>query len=196
MILSAKLHKDFWAELKEEKPDLKKLNTIGSQITEAGNAITENYTEISNITSSNSEVLYSYAHYLMLVNGDFTEGRELLSNARKIFQDKQIENKSDQEVKFETESLTKMTSPMIVVSYPSAFSAPRITNSNLLFTEISGYQRAELFDRELSLIAPNIFINSQTHCLGFSEDDRDRESFIKHKFSHLVGVTYEMAKKD
>ncbi len=52
MILSAKLHKDFWTELKEEKPDLKKLNTIGSQITEAGNAITENYTEITKITSS------------------------------------------------------------------------------------------------------------------------------------------------
>lgn len=33
MIHSAKLHKEFWAELKEEKPDLKKLNTVGSQIT-------------------------------------------------------------------------------------------------------------------------------------------------------------------
>ena len=43
MVLSAKLHKDFWAELKEEKPDLKKLNAIGSQITQAGNIITENY---------------------------------------------------------------------------------------------------------------------------------------------------------
>lgn len=40
MILSAKLHKQFWNELKEEKPDLKKLNAVGSQITEAGNAIT------------------------------------------------------------------------------------------------------------------------------------------------------------
>jgi hypothetical protein len=43
MILSAKLHKEFWTELKEEKPDLKKLNAVGSQITETGNAITENY---------------------------------------------------------------------------------------------------------------------------------------------------------
>lgn len=77
----------------------------------------------------------------MLVNGDFTEGRELLSNARKIYQDKQVENKNEQEVNYEIESLSKMTSPMIIVKYPSALSTPRIVNSNLLFTEISGYQR-------------------------------------------------------
>lgn len=47
MLLSAKLHKEFWTELKEEIPDLKKLNIIGAQITEAGNAISENYTELS-----------------------------------------------------------------------------------------------------------------------------------------------------
>lgn len=33
MLQSAKLHKEFWAELKEEVPDLKKLNLIGAQIT-------------------------------------------------------------------------------------------------------------------------------------------------------------------
>lgn len=102
MVSSAKLHKTFWAELKEEKPDLKKLNIVGSQITETGNAITENYTEIIKITTSNWEVLFSYAQYLILVSGNVTEGKELLSNARKIYQDKQVESKGDEELKLES----------------------------------------------------------------------------------------------
>lgn len=32
MKLSAQLHKEFWAELKEEHPDPAKLNIIGAQI--------------------------------------------------------------------------------------------------------------------------------------------------------------------
>ena len=68
MLVSAKLHKEFWTELKEEIPDLKRLNTVGAQITETGNTITENYKEISGMNSSHCEVLYAYAHYLILVN--------------------------------------------------------------------------------------------------------------------------------
>lgn len=67
-------------------------------------------------------------------------------NARKIFQDKQVD-KSEDQVKMETDSLTHIANPMIVVSCSSAMEVPRILNSNLLFTEISGYQRGELFEK-------------------------------------------------
>lgn len=43
MVKSAKLQKEFWSELKEEVPDLKKLNQIGAHITQATNNISENY---------------------------------------------------------------------------------------------------------------------------------------------------------
>lgn len=39
MLMSARLHKEFWAELKEEIPHLKKLNSIGSKITQTSNAV-------------------------------------------------------------------------------------------------------------------------------------------------------------
>ena len=71
MLLSAKLHKEFWTELKEEIPDLKKLNIIGAQITEAGNAISENYTELSKAGTVSCEVLFSYGHYQILVSEDY-----------------------------------------------------------------------------------------------------------------------------
>lgn len=67
MMVSAKLNKEFWAQLKEDIPDLKKLNSIGSRITETGNAVKDNYSELSKIDNSSCEMLYSYAIYLILI---------------------------------------------------------------------------------------------------------------------------------
>lgn len=39
MVSSARLHKDFWTEMKEEMPDLKKLNLIGTKITKTVNVV-------------------------------------------------------------------------------------------------------------------------------------------------------------
>lgn len=52
MVFSARLHKQFWLELKEEIPDLKKLNNIGSKITQTVNTVRENYKEIQKINNS------------------------------------------------------------------------------------------------------------------------------------------------
>ena len=43
MLFAARLHKEFWTELKEEIPDLKKLNVLGSSITKTTNTVRENY---------------------------------------------------------------------------------------------------------------------------------------------------------
>jgi len=162
MLQSAKLHKEFWAELKEEVPDLKKLNLIGAQITEAGNSIAENFKELSKINPSACEVLYSYAHYLMLVSKDTVEGRELLANARKIFQDRQTGHRNVESLHLEEGSLNKMTSPLLVLS---ADPSPRILNANLMFTEVTGYQREELVGKELGKVAPKLFFNQGVCCV-------------------------------
>jgi hypothetical protein len=41
--LSANLHKEFWAELKEDRPDLGKLNIIGASISKTVNEAKEQY---------------------------------------------------------------------------------------------------------------------------------------------------------
>jgi hypothetical protein len=157
MLLSAKLHKEFWTELKEEIPDLKKLNLVGAQITEAGNNIGENYSEIAKINAFACEVLFSYGHYLILVSEDYAEGREMLANARKIFQDRQSGHRTAEELHFEEKSLNKMTAPVLILAHPAPGALPRILNANLMFTEVTGYQREELIDREVTRIAPRLF---------------------------------------
>jgi hypothetical protein len=86
MIRSARLHKDFWTELKEETPDLKKLNQIGSNISKTINIVKENYDEIEKINSSVPEVLYCYSLYLLMVPKDVIEGKRLLEQSKKLYQ--------------------------------------------------------------------------------------------------------------
>jgi hypothetical protein len=86
---------------------------------------------------------------------------------------------------------------MIVVEY-SPGSTARIANSNLLFTEISGYPRSELYDKDLSVIAPQLFRKAETMCLllGGEQKEKEKECFLNHKFGHLVPVTYEAAARE
>lgn len=51
MKLSANLHKEFWAELKEEQPELRKLNIIGSRISKAVNEARDNFSKMQKIKS-------------------------------------------------------------------------------------------------------------------------------------------------
>lgn len=50
-----------------------------------------------------------------------------------------------------------MTSPLLVLATSSPSSIPRIVNTNLMFTEITGYQREELIGHNVSDIAPHLF---------------------------------------
>ena len=49
MKLSANLHKEFWAELREDQPDLGKLNMIGSNISKNVNEAKDNYYKMQKI---------------------------------------------------------------------------------------------------------------------------------------------------
>lgn len=134
MVKSAKLQKEFWAELKEEVPDLKKLNQAGGQITAVAANISENYRELAKINSSSCEILYSYGKYLMLVSEDYAEGKDMLANARKIFLDRQSGTKHNEVMHFNDESYNRMTAPLLVLTASSPASVPRITGANLMFT--------------------------------------------------------------
>lgn len=202
MMKSAKLHKDFWTELKEEMPDLRKLNSVGSQITETSNAVKENYTELSKINSSAFEVLYSYAMYLIYIIEDYTEGKELLSNARKIYQDRLIGgNKAD--IDFEIESLNKSMAPILLVSGKEA-TFGRVNGFNVMFTEVTGFRHEELVEQDLGKMMPKLFLNYSTNFMsllstksealggGSKDEDAFKEGFVLHKLGHVIPIEYSI----
>lgn len=65
-----------------------------------------------------------------------------------------------------------------------------------MFTEITGYQRDELIDRDLSKIAPRLF--KQSGSSGFEmlkKSDAQIQGFINHKFNHLIAVEYTVGQR-
>lgn len=57
-----------------------------------------------------------------------------------------------------------MTSPVLILTVASVGTLPRISNTNLMFTEVTGYQREELIDREVTKVAPKLFAKEGVSC--------------------------------
>lgn len=81
----------------------------------------------------------------------------MLANARKIFLDRQSGSKHNEMLHFNEESYNRMTAPLLVLTAASPAAVPRITGVNLMFTEVTGYQKEELLDHEVSKIAPRLW---------------------------------------
>lgn len=70
MQISGKLHKEFWLELKEESPNLDRLNKIGAKIMETSEMVRENYGEVVRLSGDGlgiMELQYGYALYLLCI---------------------------------------------------------------------------------------------------------------------------------
>lgn len=166
MLQVARLHKEFWTQLKEETPELKKLNTLGSRITKTVNTVRENYAEISKINSSVPEVLHCYAVYLILVANEVAEGKKLFEIAHKVYSEKinmSSKNKAPAEEGFLNESQLEDSEHAILMVSAKKGSVGKILNTNLLFTELSGYYRKEIIERNIEKIMPEIFCTNEAH---------------------------------
>jgi hypothetical protein len=80
----------------------------------------------------------------------------MLANARKIFLDRQSGSKRKEVLHFNEDSYNRMTAPLLVLTaHPGAM--PRISGVNLMFTEVTGFPREELIDREITKVAPKLW---------------------------------------
>lgn len=87
----------------------------------------------------------------------------MLANARKIFLDRQSGTKRAEVMHFHEDSYNRMTSPLLILT-ASHHSTPRIANINLVFTEVTGYQREELIDREVNKVSPRLWEREGLSC--------------------------------
>jgi len=149
-------------------------------------------------------VLYSYATYLMLISEDYVEGRELMATAKKIFQDKQIGSVKNNEINFEVESINKIMNPILIISAKNN-NFGRIINANLMFTEMTGLRREELYGKEMKILMPDLYkkqnkdiFNFHAAKLNFHQEDKGSdftEGFLRHKFSYVIAVEYNITYK-
>lgn len=80
MTESANLHKEFWMELREEKPDLRKLNYLGSKVNTAMNNAKDYWNRLQKFTVD-AQFLKIYGRFLIDIKNE-RSGEELI---RKYF---------------------------------------------------------------------------------------------------------------
>ena len=75
---SVNLHNEFWRELLEEKPDIQKLQNLGSKITNSIETVMSLNKQLVEVNPNNIKCLEIYGNYLKEVVNDDTEGARIL----------------------------------------------------------------------------------------------------------------------
>ncbi|EGR30840.1 PAS domain S-box family protein [Ichthyophthirius multifiliis] len=156
MKLSAQMHKEFWAELKEENPGLLKLNIIGSKISKAVHEAKSHYYDMQKINSKIHQTIKTFGKYLIYVLNDRENGKILLEKAEFIQQQQeQVEKKEDNIEKifdFKSEPIA-----YLVVKNKKG-EIGHIEQCNMLFSALFGYQKEEVQNKQIQVILPNIYV--------------------------------------
>lgn len=135
MIYSAKLHKQFWTELREEIPNLQKLNETGGHIIEIVNTVKSNYNQVRKINSHAPEIIHNYGVYCMFIGQKMSEGKKCLAQAKRSYYQKKAQGQLGvEEGKLEVDDANSS-----IVVNASAGSMGKILLVNDNFVQMSGY---------------------------------------------------------
>lgn len=204
MKLSANLHKEFWAELKEEQPELRKLNIIGSRISKAVNEARDNFSKMQKIKSDVPQALKVFGTFLVNVLNDKTKGQELLKQAKELKENYQ-QNMKDQkdDIFFEGSP-----NPYVYASCKKSDQGT-ILGMNQLFTTFFGYSKEDIVGKKITQLIPKIYVSHhdkymqsfvETLYLNIRADqvtesqyiNEDQKRFFKHKNGYIFPLNYKV----
>lgn len=75
---SVDLHLDFWRELLEDNPDIQKLQTLGSKITNTVESTGVQFKKLNELNPNNIKMLQIYGNFLKDIVNDDLEGQRIL----------------------------------------------------------------------------------------------------------------------
>lgn len=145
--------------------------------------------------------MHNYAVYLICVLQDVYLGTKILENSRKLEQEKLIDESDDHKaIENDVDAFEKENMALIVVSAKPE-DIGKIVRVNLLFTEISGFFKEEIFDRKIEKVMPEIYRGRHPEMMDNWAKTQNESSkyfnvehlaFIKQKSSFIVPVTYKI----
>jgi hypothetical protein len=196
---SANLHKEFWLELKEDKPDLLKLNYLGSKVNNAMTYAKDYWTRLQKINADESLILRTYGRFLIDIQNDDVEGYDLLQKARKLLSKKiyyQIARKNSFDAGIDQYPYVEVIG--------NGNDMGKIKNANLLFTILVGVNRDEIIDKKINNFMPDIFsqyhdtffknYNSRDEDVDIKYLDNDNELFVKSRSGYIIPVVLRVTR--
>lgn len=196
---SANLHKEFWLELKEDKPDLLKLNYLGSKVNNAMTYAKDYWTRLQKINADESLILRTYGRFLIDIQNDDVEGYDLLQKARKLLSKKiyyQIARKNSFDAGIDQYPYVEVIG--------NGNDMGKIKNANLLFTILVGVNRDEIIDKKINNFMPDLFsqyhdtffknYNSRDEDVDIKYLDNDNELFVKSRSGYIIPVVLRVTR--
>ncbi|CAD8062066.1 unnamed protein product [Paramecium sonneborni] len=195
MKLSANLHKEFWIELKEDQPDLRKLNVLGQRINKTTNMINESYVKMQKINPNIFQTIRVYGLFLIFVTNDKLKGRQFLRLAKQVQQSlAQVEDE-------ESFSLENNLKPAISVSM---IKHGVIVGMNQLVVNHLGYSKQELIGKSINQLMPKMYGEQHNAYLqqylenvknNHIESDYinfEQSNYFKHKNGYIAPMKYKV----
>lgn len=84
------LYKEYWQELKEEKPLVKKVKALGLRITFKNDKCKKHYKQLGAVHSNHIKSLNIYGNFMILVLNEHEEGRKLMERASYVDKSTQL----------------------------------------------------------------------------------------------------------
>jgi PAS domain S-box-containing protein len=171
---AVKLHYEFWKELLEESPDIKKLESLGSSITKIVEDSRKQFDVLSDINSNHHKCLDLFGRFLKEVVNDDINGQRIIEKAQKVSKQINQRQAGEELSKFEEHSDTA-----IITISGNFRQIGIITNSNNQITNLLGYNKNELVGEKIETIMPKIFADNHDDLLLKYFDNPDRQLNIE-----------------
>ncbi|KAL4506973.1 hypothetical protein ABPG72_001394 [Tetrahymena utriculariae] len=148
---STALHIEFWSQLSEDNPDLGKLSELGFKITIANQNAEDQWNRLDRINTYIPSLMRIYAKFLSDIIHDKDGAFTILKRLVDINFKNQNSNKISNFLDLSTDSR-----PSIVISAEDD-SFGLVANINLAAASLSGYNKMEILNRNVSALMPQMY---------------------------------------
>ena len=171
---AVRLHLDFWRELTEENPDIKKLESLGSGITKIVEESRSKFSQLNEINSLHQRCLGVYGRFLKEVVNDEITGQKILDRGEKIQRQAHLRQADENMSKLDENSDTA-----IITISGNFRQIGIITNSNSHINQLLGYNKLDIVGEKIETIMPKIFADSHDDLLLKYFENPDRQLNIE-----------------
>ncbi|KAM3130308.1 hypothetical protein pb186bvf_017604 [Paramecium bursaria] len=172
---SVTLHMEFWRELLEENPDIQKLQSLGSKITNTVESTNDFFKVLNDMNPNHIKCLQIYGKFLKEIVNDDVEGQRILEKSDYISKST-AQNKLglDQDrLKYGENSNT-----CIITCSGNYNNIGIVTNTNNEITRILGFSKSDVIGQNVNRIMPKVYAD---------QHDQFMKSYLETSDSKVIG---------
>ena len=197
---SAALHLEFWNYLREDRPDISKLNDCGSKINQSIVMVESFWNQLQKLNSNVPRALKLYAKFLIEILNDKEGGQDLLSRAKDAANIKQnyFDAGNMHDDMNDMSAMSSNGTPCIYVTGESD-KIGVITQCNAGACRIMGYTINELKNHNVEKLMPEMYAKNHSRILddalakgAENIPNKERLVFARNKSGYVYPVWLQL----